>query len=197
MRVIEGSNVDLIQPFPLAEVNRVINWSHCYRSMVVVDGSPGSTGGEELAHYGSMVVLNCPSYGVIDRNGVLGYHHEAPLVGIFWLEPGSTPANTYIHFTSSRKSFGSGLMLEAAKQLVPQIFADFPTLTRISAGVLQKNSPARNFLKAIGFKQDGLFKDFVTQNGVPLKIAHFGYLRSYLDGMLQQHDDSATAESQQ
>lgn len=177
MRIIEGSNVDLIQPFPLVEVKRVIGWSHCYRSMVTVDGSPSTP--DQLLSYGSFTVLNNPTWAVVDRNNALQYHHEAPLIGIFWLEPGSTPANTYIHFTSSRKSFGSGLMLEAANLVVPSIFVDFPSLTRISAAVLQKNAPARNFLKAIGFKQDGLFKDFVTQNGAGQKIAHFGYLRSY------------------
>jgi RimJ/RimL family protein N-acetyltransferase len=176
MRIIEGTEVDLIAPYPLSEAKRIVGWTHCYRSMVTVDNSPSTD--EELTAYTSFTILNNPTWAVVDKANKLGYKHEAPLIGVYYLEPGSTPANTYIHFVSSRKAFGSGLMQEGGTLVISDIFSIFPSLARISAGILHKNAPARYFLKALGFKQDGLFRDFVTQKNIPQKLAHFGFLRS-------------------
>lgn len=177
MQIVESAHVDLISPFPTQEVRRIVNWLHCYKSVMWADGLP--TTNEDMEKYILHNLGQFPSWGVIDKFNALNYKHEAPLIGIVWVEPGSTPANIYIHFTSTRKAWGSGLMDEATIKVMQYIFGQVQELKRISACVINSNTPAKAYLKRIGFKQDGLFKDFVTQNGEPKSMAHFGFLRSY------------------
>ena len=175
MRIIEAQNVDLIEPFPINELPRFLGWLHCYKTQMEVDGDP-QTPEEKLAYYQQLMPLS-PSWGVIDKNNKLNYKHEAPLVGIVYLQGGASPANCYVHLASTRRAWGSGLMDEAAQILIRHVFEVYPSLQRISGAILNNNKPAKAFAKRQGFKQDGLLKDFVTQQGQPRSVAHFGILR--------------------
>jgi len=175
MRIIEAQNVDLIEPFPMSELQRFLGWLHCYKTVMEVDGDPQTPEEKEL-YYRQLLPLS-PSWGVIDKNNQLNYKHEAPLVGIVFLQGGASPANCYVHLASTRRAWGSGLMDEAAQVLIKHVFDIYPSLQRISGAILNNNKPAKAFAKRQGFKQDGLLKDFVTQNGLPRSVAHFGILR--------------------
>jgi RimJ/RimL family protein N-acetyltransferase len=175
MRIIESHNVDLIEPFPLSEIQRFLGWLHCYRTMFEVDGDPQTI--EDKTLYYTQMLPQVPSWGVIDKNNQLNYKHEAPLVGIVFLQPGASNANCYVHLASTRRAWGSGLMDEAAQVLLPKVFENYPLLQRISGAILNNNKPAKAFAKRMGFKQDGLLKDFVTQQGIARSVAHFGILR--------------------
>jgi RimJ/RimL family protein N-acetyltransferase len=70
-------------------------------------------------------------------------------------------------------------MDEAGQVLIKHIFDSWPTLLRISGAILNNNKPAKAFAKRMGFKQDGLLQDFVTQDGQPRSVAHFGILRRH------------------
>ncbi len=178
MRIIQASNVDLIEPFPLAEVQRLVGWLHCYKSAMLADGQPSSN--EDMEKYILASMPNSLSFGVIDKNNTLNYKHEAPLIGVIWADPGFTQQSVYFHFTSTRRAWGSGLMDEAGHQVIKHLFETYP-LSRISAFILNNNKPAKNYLKRLGFKQDGLFPDYVTQNNIPRSMAHFGLTkRAYL-----------------
>jgi RimJ/RimL family protein N-acetyltransferase len=175
MRILQGTNVDLIEPFPLSEIPRFLGWLHCYKSIFEVDGDPVTP--EEKTLYYQQLFPQTLSWGVIDKNNQLNYKHEAPLVGIVFLQGGASPANCYVHLASTRRAWGSGLMDEAAQTLIKYVFASYPSLQRISGAILNNNKPAKAFAKRQGFKQDGLLKDFVTQQGQPRSVAHFGILR--------------------
>lgn len=181
-KLIEAENVDLIAPFPVKEIKRLVGWMHCYKTMIGADGSPQTD--DEMANYLQGVIQTFPTYGVIDKANMLGYKHDAPLIGYFQLEPVS-PTNIYLHITSNRKAWGSGLMDEAGQKIIQEIFDSCPTVLRISASILNGNKPAKNIAKRAGFKQDGLFKDCVTQNGVPKSIAHFGLTRNEWNAQCQ------------
>src|SRR6266478_7873224 len=191
MRIIEAQDVDLIEPFPLAEIKRFVGWTHCYKSMMSVDGDPQTD--EELEIYYKDFFQQAPSWGVIDKNNKLGYKHEAPLIGIIFLQAGASPTNVYVHLASTRKAWGSGLMDQAAKKLIQHVFDTYPGLLRISGAILNSNKPAKAFAKRAGFKQDGLLKDFVTQNNQPRSVAHFGFLRTDLNGKSEFNSGAASA----
>jgi len=177
MQIIESENVDLISPFPLNEIKRLVGWLHCYRTMLEFDGGPKTE--EEHEFYWRNIIQTYPTWGVIDKNNKLNYKHAAPLIGFFWAEP-TNFSNVYMHLTSTRKAWASGLMDEGAHALIKELFEKNPGLLRLSGAILNSNKPAKNFAKRVGMKQDGLFKDFVTQNGQPKAVAHFGLTRSDL-----------------
>src|SRR5260370_27149062 len=101
-------------------------------------------------------------------------------MGVVWAAPVFPQKSVYFPFTSTRRAWGSGLMDEAGQQVIKHLFETYP-LSRISAFILNNNKPAKNYLKRLRFKQDGLFPDYVTQNNVPRSMAHFGLTkRAYL-----------------
>jgi RimJ/RimL family protein N-acetyltransferase len=116
------------------------------------------------------------SWGVIDKNNITGYHHPAPLVGFISFEVGS-PYNGYFHVASPRSAWGKGLIEEAGYEAINWIFNN-SQVTRVSAAILDKNRAAKSLCYRLGFKRDGLFEDFVIQNGQPLAVAHFGLTRT-------------------
>jgi len=190
MRIIEAEDIDLLEPFPQGEIKRLVGWTHCFKTLMEVDGDP--TTDEERAVYYKVLLSQVPSWGVIDRANKLGYQHEAPLIGIIFLQPASNGNNFYVHLASTRRAWGSGLMDQAGKRLIEHVFETYPQLTRLSGAILNSNKPAKAFAKRMGFKQDGLLKDFVTQNGEPRSVAHFGLLRS--EAWEASKPQSATAE---
>jgi len=175
MEIIYGSNVDLILPFPESEVERAVSWIHCYKSLMVADGMPATE--EAWKDYIINEIHNTLSFGVIDKFNKLNYNHAAPLVGMVWFDAGGTPANAYFHFSSSRRAWGTGFMDEAGSLAIRYLFDHFPSVVRVSTLLMNHNKPAKIYTKKLGFKQDGRFADFVTQNGEPKAMAHFGLTR--------------------
>ena len=175
IRVIEGKNVDLIEPFPIAEVRRLVGWSHCFRSMFIADGAPKDE--QALINYYNQYLPTVRSWGVIDKNNLLGYRHEAPLIGCLILEKPISMVNGYVHVTSTRKAWGSGLLDEGARLAIKHGFETEPNMLRLSALIITTNAPAKQFVKRLGFKQDGQLKNYLTQNGIPKAVSHFGLLK--------------------
>src|SRR5260370_41237090 len=103
MLIIEAANVDLINPFPPTEVDRLVGWFHCYKSVMWGDGMPKDN--EGMKAYCLQELNNVLSFGVIDKNNSLNYKHEAPMIGMIWFGAGATDANTYFHFTSTRRAW--------------------------------------------------------------------------------------------
>lgn len=191
LRLIEGQDVDLIEPFPLAEVRRLVGWSHCFRSMFIADGAPKDE--QSLIEYYNQYLPTVRSWGVIDKNNRLGYRHEAPLIGCFILEKPITMVNGYVHVTSTRKAWGSGLLDQAAKLCIKDGFETETNMLRLSALIITSNAPAKQFVKRLGFKQDGQLKNYLTQNGIPKAVSHFGLLKE----QVAQWDQSSEAAKKQ
>jgi RimJ/RimL family protein N-acetyltransferase len=141
---------------------------------MVTDDGPQTD--EEILEYLRGSISRVVSYGVIDKNNTLSIKHEAPIIGMITFEP-ATIYNGYFHVTSRRKAWGSGLMDEAGKVAIQDIFENIPSLTRVSAAVLNNNSPAKGIAKRLGFKQDGMLPDFLMSKGSVMSVAHFGLTR--------------------
>lgn len=176
MRILEGTNVDLIEPFPTSQVQRAVGWLHCYKTLVTTDDGPQTD--EDFAHC-LMEMITRPttrSWGLIDKHNKLNIHHEAPLVGFIIFER-TGRRNGYCHIATTRRAWGSGLIDEAIRIGMVDTFESDPDLLRISTFVMNTNSPARALLKRIGFVYEGTLRDYSMQNGEPRPISHFGITR--------------------
>lgn len=180
MRIIQGTNVDLINPFPIGEVKRTYGWNHCYRSLVETDDTPNTQ--EHFLQFMTQTLQNCPSWGIVDKNHITNIKHEAPLVGVIIFEPIVVPAtnvvrNGYFHVATARKAWRTGLVDEAGRLAIQEIFQEIPTLLRVSGYMVEKNFPARSLCKRLGFTYEGLVADMFMREGKPENMVLFGLTR--------------------
>lgn len=180
MKVYSGDNVDLIEPFPITEIPRLIGWLHCFKNIIHSDDSP-QTDEEMKAYFESYFQQpNVRSWGLIDKNRKLNIAHEAPLVGFGAFEFVGHPyaaRNGYFHCATTRKAWGSGIINEAAKIAFKTILEEYPNLLRLSSFVYNNNYPARKLALGLGMKLEGVLHDAVLQQGVPKPLTHFGLTR--------------------
>jgi RimJ/RimL family protein N-acetyltransferase len=174
MRIIAGERVDIINPFPINQIERLWAWTHMFKTTAFDDTSPQTK--EEFIEYTENMLNNSISYGVIDKNQELGFKHEAPIIGYMGFVP-SPPASLYGHIASQRRAWGKGLMDEASSLAQKDVWGRLPDLLRISACILAKNRAARAFVERNGFHKDGYFKDIVYVKGEPASMVHYGICR--------------------
>lgn len=184
MQVFPAQKTDLISPFPVQEIPRLRKWMYCYKSLILDDSI--ATSEDELLEFLHQFVQrpNVISWGVIDRDNVTGYRHEAPLIGYVSFEQFS-PFNGYLHIASARSAWGKGLMDDAAAEVIKLLFENSPYLLRLSCAILAKNGPAKALAYRMGFKKEGSFASFVLQNGQPQDVLHFGLTREQYEASKQ------------
>lgn len=180
MRIIEGTNVDLINPFPIGELGRTYGWNHCYRSLVESDDTPNTQ--EHFLQFMAQSLMSCPSWGIIDKNHITNQKHEAPLVGIIVFEPAVVPGtsivrNGFFHIATARRAWKENLSEEAGRLAINEIFNEVPTLLRVSGYMVEKNYPARSLCKRLGFKYEGMCEDMFVRGGEPENMVLFGLTR--------------------
>lgn len=174
MKIVEGDRVDLISPFPAQHTELLAKWLFLCRSNVETDLSPHT-----VEEYEALIRETSPrmlTFGVIDRNGELGLPHEAPLIGHIAFEP-HTCWNTYVHVASPRRAWGKGLIDEGMKLAFKAVFAQEPSLQRISAVVARSNHLAHGLAKRLGMVYEGTMKDMIVREGVPRALVHYGMTR--------------------
>jgi len=193
MYIVPGGDVDLISPFPIKELAAVIGWTHCYKTIILGDEGPQTD--EELYQLLEAHIAHHQTWAIVDKNNLTKCTKtDVPLVGIVIFDK-TSPYNGYIHVASNRKAWGNklaqpGLIEQAGKLVIPDIFETNPDLKRISISVEDNNKAAISLAKRVGFKQDGCFKDMVMQKGKSRAAMHFGYLRSEY-GQLRQFSNYA------
>lgn len=175
MQIISGQNVDLITPFPSAEAARIFGWKHCFRTLPEDDDAPSDR--EEFIRSMESTLPLSVSAGIVDKLQLTSRRHEAPLVGMIFILPAGV-RDGVLHFAAGRKAFKMGLVEEALVLALPQIFTSAPSLLRLSAVVDEGNVPAKQLLKRVGFRFEGVSRDAVLQQGVPRSRVVFGILRS-------------------
>lgn len=184
MKVYPGSDVDLLEPFPLKEISRLVGWLHCFKNIIHSDDSPQTD--EALMEYFTNYFQqpNVRSWGLIDKNNKVNINHEAPLVGFGAFEFAGAPSgarNGYFHCATTRKAWGSGIIDEAARIAFGTVFAEHPDLLRVSSFVINNNYPARKLAQKLGMRTEGVMNDAVLQGGVPKPLSHFGLTRREWD----------------
>ena len=91
-------------------------------------------------------------------------------------------------------------MKESLKILIPSLFVDL-RLNRIEAATLEENVASRNLLKKLGFKKEGLLRNYLKINGVWRDHVLYGLLKKDINtdfqlGGLQSHPNPAPKQSQ-
>lgn len=173
MQIIEGRDIDLISPFPVKEYKRIFGWLHCYRTIVQTLNFPKTE--EELAErFASM--KNVQTFGIIDKNNLLGIRHEVPLIGLYTFDQ-DTFVNGNAHVASTRKAWGSRLVDQAGQVLINHLFGTIPDLTRLTVAVLSSNAPAKALAKRLGFAYEGCLRDSTVINDTPQNMSLFGLTR--------------------
>jgi RimJ/RimL family protein N-acetyltransferase len=180
MKVYTGVSIDLVEPFPEKEITRLVNWLHCYKSIIHSDDSPQTD--EELVVYFTNYFKqpNVRSWGIIDKNNTINIQHQAPLVGFGAFEFAGDPAqarNGYFHCATTRRAWGAGLIDEGYRVALNAVFTENPSLLRASSFVINNNYPARKLALKMGMKVEGVLEDAVLQQGVPKPLTHFGITR--------------------
>ena len=174
MKIIEGTTVDLIEPFPTNQLDRLWRWTKMVKLMTALDGSPQNE--EDFVKFMEAALPLCRSFGVIDKDGALGFHHEAPIIGFIMFEP-MPPCSMYAHIASSRRAWGTDLMKEASELAIKELFATEPGALRISAVIPAFNKRALAFARKVGLHKDGFFQNAATIKGKPISLVHFGIIR--------------------
>jgi len=174
MDIIEAKDVDLITPFPASEIHRIWGWIQCFRSIILDDTVPKER--DKFLDYMAQYIDRTASFGIIDKNGLLGMPHPAPIIGVVTFEP-IAPTNGYFHVASTRRAWGSRLVDQAGVRLIDYLFNQYLNLTRVSAYVHCKNRPAQALLKRVGFKMEGVIADLISSGGQPNDALHFGVTR--------------------
>lgn len=191
MKVITGKDVDMVTPFPISEVPRLVGWLHCYKTIIHSDDSPQTEEGLREFFKNWLQLPAVRSWGIIDKNQKLNIRHEAPLIG-FGAFGYNTIRDGYFHCATTRKAWGTGMIDEAARMAIEDLFTTDPKLLRVSTIVINNNYPARALAKRVGFIMEGKIEDMVLQKGIPRPVTHFGLTRRAWEA--QQKEPEVTAE---
>lgn len=175
--------MDLIEPFPLSEIERVWGWNMSRSSLTRSDDGPQNR--EEFVAWAKVMFPFWRTFAIIDKLNQIYQKHEAPLLGVIGFEPAG-PRNGYLHVATSYKAWGSGFVDEAGKAVLAELFRSQPSLLRVSAWLFDCNFPAKALARRVGFKHEGVLRDFVSQDGNPKDISHFGYTRRMFECLSQQ-----------
>lgn len=184
MKVLLGSDVDVISPFPVSALPAAVSWMHCYKTLVFGDHGPQTE--PEIEAF-LRIQLSAPqvlSWGIIDKANLTGSRQiDVPLVGVVFLES-LTPENAYIHIACNRKAWGNKIaspgLVDQGCELIKQDVWDTTQLRRVSIATYASNKAARHLAYRTGFIRDGYFENMATLRGVPQDIIHFGMLRPVL-----------------
>lgn len=170
-RVITGETVDLISPFPLSYLDRLVKWTYQYKSLLTWDYGPQTD--QEMHELLHSCIETKRSYGVVDKYNKIGVSTDGPIVIGSFIVDEASPVNCHVHTVSQRRAWGKGLMDEAVDLLVEDLFSD-PALLRISANMVANNRAVISLATRHGFKREGLIRDMIISNGEPRDVAFYG-----------------------
>ena len=201
--VIEGLDVDLLEPFPVSQIGRIWGWTRPNGCRTQIDNDYGVKTKEEFVA-NTRSAFEQPgfrSFALIDKNHRVDKKQDAPLVGVIMMEAG-IPTNRYLHIATRRKA--SVLVAEATKLAGQRLFDSDPDLLRLSAWITENNKVVRLLLKRIGFVQEGTIPDMLLIGDKPTTALHFGMTRTHWEEICRQQqfqslppsEDRFSAESE-
>lgn len=178
-RVITGDTVDLINPFPISYLDRLVKWTYQYRSLLTWDYGPKTD--SEMFDLLKASIETKRTYGVVDKYNKIGVAADGPVVIGYFSVDDASPVNCHVHTVSQRRAWGKGLMDEAVDLLVEDLFSD-PALLRITANMVSNNRAVISLATRHGFKREGLIRDMIICNGEPRDVAFYGLTkRDYIN----------------
>ena len=182
MDVIQGTDVDIITPFPVMAFPQAAQWMHCYKTIIFDDSGPQTDEEVERDMRQVCSLPNVKSFGIVDKNNLTASKTSpTPLVGLYIFEQ-LTPYNGYAHVATNRRAWGEkltkpALAEQAGKLCAGYLFEKDPRLQRISIAIMAANRGANSLATRLGFHKDGYMKAMKCSKGAPVDIIHFGLLR--------------------
>lgn len=187
-RVLIGTNVDVISPFPLVYIDRLVKWTYQYKSLITDDFLPSDD--VTLTNNFTTHIKTQLSYGVVDKHNKIGLDTDGPIVvGGFFVDPGTTPLNVYLHVISQRRAWGKGLMDEGASLVVKDLFDTQPELMRLSAAVISSNRAVSSFVEKQNFRREGIMRDMTRVNGKMRDVVLYGLTRNFYNQVLDTEEN--------
>ena len=175
MEIIEAPELDLISPFPESQLHRVWGWSRAFSNLNIPDDGPRTKEAFEAYMKGQLTAAL--TFGIIDRDGLLGLPNVAPLVGIIVFEPVNT-YNGYIHIATSRPTWGTRMADQALQTAINYIFTHNPNIQKVSAAIADEYVPAKALARRLGAKLEGILEGIAVRDGELMNVAHYGILYS-------------------
>lgn len=182
MHILEGTDVDVLTPFPPAYWGHASRWMHRQRTMIFGDGAPEAE--PEIAAWlrDRAERPGIETFAVVDKNNLLRLPEGASLVGVIFFEPAG-PQNAYAHVTACRRAWGRrlvqpGLIEQGSELTIQHVFSEHTALQRLSVATFANNHAAQGLARRMGFVQDGYFRAMETYRGRPMDVVHFGRLRA-------------------
>lgn len=165
------STIELVSPFPEERWPQVWSWLERFRGSVLDDFGPQTMDEfveQRLTHEG-------PEYtwGVI-QHGELG--------GIVTFSP-ANPIMGFAHTVFKKELWGQRTTLPALRMIAQEIF-DLGFL-KIVMNPFENNHAILALLKALGAKQEGVFKAHTLKNGVPINVCQYRLMREDLEEACQ------------
>jgi RimJ/RimL family protein N-acetyltransferase len=150
--VIEGEKVNLVSPFPEANICDMHRWM---RTAMIAQTDDCPQDPAEFEARTREVLAGLQSWGVIDKT-------DGAVIGVVLIEPvGMLGAKSYI--ASARRAWGKGLMDEAARMVMKEVFGS--GATHIQGWVLENNAPSKAFSKRIGMRLKNILPGHTMQGG--------------------------------
>jgi RimJ/RimL family protein N-acetyltransferase len=152
--VIEGKTVILEEPFPRERLDEFHHWLGV--SVICrTDEFPQKS--NEFAVAMEKALPGMRSWAVFNKS-------ERSLIGIVMFEPfGLMSGKSYV--ASGRRAWGTGMMEEAAKIGISQVFTDSPQVGYILGLVTANNFPAKAFNQRIGMTLKDILPSYTIQAG--------------------------------
>lgn len=182
IQVLEGRDVDTIEPFPAREIQAAVGWTHCNKTLMFGPNGPETDDQIEGYLRNLLSQPNVRSWGIIDKaNLTKAKKLDTPVIG-FIVAEFIGPNNAYIHVASNRRAWGSklaqpSLTAQAGHLVIAHLFNTVSDLTRLSVTTLASNKAARHLAEQVGFKKDGYFISMIVGPRGPMDVIHMGLVR--------------------
>lgn len=182
LQIIEGKDVDVIEPFPQKLLPQAAQWMRCQKTLIFGDDGPQTN--EQITQFliTRAALPFIRTWGIVDKfNLTHTAASDVPLVGIVFFEQ-MNPQNGYFHVASNRRAWGDKLaqpsLTEQAGQLIiRECFESVPSLRRLSVATFATNRAAKHLAQRLGFAKDGYFSAMGAIHNKPVDVIHFGMLR--------------------
>lgn len=182
LTVLEGKDVDVLEPFPLREIQAAVGWTHCNKTMMFGVNGPQTDEEVEIYLHSLLTQSNVRSWAIVDKGNLTQTKKiDTPIIGFILAEMVGTN-NAYIHAASNRRAWGTkltqpSLTAQGAQLVINSLFNTNPELTRLSVATLASNKAARHLAEQVGFKKDGYFTSMVVIGNKPVDVIHMGLVR--------------------
>lgn len=103
--------------------------------------------------------------------------HDGGVVGSVELGLEHDAGVASIHYALARPLWGRGLMTEAVRSTIDQVFAGLPHILRIASNADTRNQRSWRVMEKTGMQREGVFRSCRVFHGERVDLVHYALLR--------------------